>query len=125
MPNNNQGNRGSNGRRGANSRGRNNNPEGRNQYSSGLLDYARERPVAAAATAAGAVAAGIFLWSKRSQISDQLSAISDQLGEWSDNMLPQGSDSRSQSEISEEAMTLKETGRSNRNQQSKVGADAA
>lgn len=73
------------GGRGGNARGRNNNPEGHNQFSGGLLDYARERPVAAAATAAGAVAAGIFLWSKRSQIGDQLSTISDQLNEWSEN----------------------------------------
>ena len=69
------------GSRGAN-RGRNNNPEGRNQYSWGVMDMARERPMAAAAVAAGAAATGLFLWSKRSQISDQLSNLSDQIGEW-------------------------------------------
>ena len=69
-----------------NQRGRrNNNPEGRNQFSGGFRDMARERPVAAAVTAAGAVAAGVFLWSRRSQISEQLSNISDQLGEWNEN----------------------------------------
>jgi hypothetical protein len=52
----------------------------------GVMDLARERPVAAAATAAGAVAAGVFLWSKRAQISDQLSQLSDQIGEWTDQM---------------------------------------
>jgi hypothetical protein len=67
------------------SRSNTNNPEGRNQYNSGFMDMARERPVAAAAAAAGAVAAGVFLWSKRSQISEQLTHISDQLGEWSEN----------------------------------------
>src|SRR5437868_2907347 len=69
-----------------NQRGRNNNPEGRNQYSDwGVMDLARERPFAAAAAAAGAAAAGLFLWSKRAQISNQLSSLSDQVGEWTDN----------------------------------------
>jgi hypothetical protein len=68
------------------SRSKNNNPEGRNQYNSGLMGMARERPAAAAAAAAGAVAAGVFLWSKRAQISDQLNQLSDQIGEWKDNM---------------------------------------
>ena len=40
-------------RGGNRTRGKNNNPEGRNQYNSGLLDMARERPAAAAAAAAG------------------------------------------------------------------------
>ena len=66
--------------------GRNNNPEGRNQYSDwGVMEMARQRPLAAAAAAAGAAAAGLFLWSKRTQISDQLSNLSDQIGEWRAN----------------------------------------
>ena len=65
---------------------RNNNPEGRNQYSSSWMDNARERPMAAAATAAAAVGAGVFLWSRRNQISDQLSNLSDQISEWTDSM---------------------------------------
>jgi len=70
----------------SNSRGgRNNNPSGRNQYSGGVMDLARERPLAAAATAAGAAAAGLFLWSRRAQISNQLSHLSDQIGEWGEN----------------------------------------
>ena len=72
-----------------NNRGsRNNNPSGRNQYSDdwGVMDMARERPIAAVAAAAGAAAAGLFLWSKRSQISNQLSNLSDQIGEWTENM---------------------------------------
>ena len=52
----------------------------------GVMDMARERPIAAAAAAAGAVAASVFLWSKRSQISDQLSHLSEQIGEWTDTM---------------------------------------
>jgi hypothetical protein len=52
----------------------------------GVMDMARERPVAAAAAAAGAVAASVFLWSKRSQISDQLSHLSEQISEWTDTV---------------------------------------
>jgi hypothetical protein len=65
---------------------RNNNPEGRNQYSNGVMDMARERPIAAAAAAAAAVGAGVFLWSRRNQITDQISNLSDQIGEWADTM---------------------------------------
>ena len=66
--------------------GRNNNPSGRNQYSDwGVIAMARERPVAAAAAAVGAAAAGVFLWSKRTRISDQLSSLSDQIGDWRHN----------------------------------------
>ena len=61
---------------------KNNNPEGRNQFSNGWVDSARDRPVAAAAAAAAAVGAGVFLWSRRNQISDQISNLSDQFSEW-------------------------------------------
>ena len=64
---------------------RNNNPEGRNQYSGSWTDTARDRPLATAATAAAAVGAGIFLWSRRNQISDQISQLSDQISEWNEN----------------------------------------
>ena len=122
-----------------NQRGRrNNNPEGRNQYSSGWRDTARERPMATAAAAAAAVGAGVFLWSKRNQISEQLSNLSDQISDWTENMrsADQGdefetvgsgessmssrtsrstgsrptSTGKSQSQISEEALSLKQTG---------------
>ena len=53
---------------------------------SGVMDMARESPIAAAAAAAGAVATGVFLWSKRTQISDQISQLSDQIGEWTEAM---------------------------------------
>ena len=72
--------------RNGNRRGRNNNPTGRNQYSDwGMMEMVRERPLAATAAAAGAAAAGLFLWSKRTQISDQLSSLSDQFSEWKDH----------------------------------------
>lgn len=51
----------------------------------GVTEMVRERPMAAAATAAGAAAAGLFLWSKRVQISSQLSKLSDQIGEWKES----------------------------------------
>jgi len=67
-----------------NQRGRNNNnPEGRNQYS-GWTDTARDRPMATAAVAAAAVGAGVFLWSRRDQISNQISQLSDQIGQWNE-----------------------------------------
>jgi hypothetical protein len=108
--------------------GRNNNPEGRNQYS-GVMSSARDNPLTAAAAIGGAVAAGVFLWSRRNQISDQISNLSDQLSEWrsgSDSDFsgdesgstgfiassnPRRGGRKSQAEISEEALTLKETGK--------------
>jgi outer membrane murein-binding lipoprotein Lpp len=66
--------------------GRNNNPSGRNQYSSDWMDTVKERPVAAAAIAAASVGAGVFLWSKRNQISSQLSNLSDQISDWTESM---------------------------------------
>jgi hypothetical protein len=80
MASNNRNGRGNNG----NQKGRaNNNSEGRNQFSNGWRDTAKERPVAAAAAAAAAVGAGVFLWSRRNQITDQISNLSDQFNEWS------------------------------------------
>ena len=122
------------GNRGGNRSGRNNNPEGRNQYSGGMVDMARERPMATALGAAAAVGAGVFLWSRRNQISDQLSNLSEQITDWADNMRSgedsalsfedsdQGTDAlvsakggrssrgKTQQEFAEEALTLKETG---------------
>src|SRR3954470_6525437 len=76
--NNRGGNRGGNR---AGNLGRNNNPEGHNQYS-GVLSSARDTPLAAAAAVGGAVAAGVFLWSRRNQITDQIGNLSDQISEW-------------------------------------------
>jgi hypothetical protein len=113
------------------SRGRNNNPEGRNQYS-GLMSSARENPIATAAAVGGAVAAGVFLWSRRNEISEQIGNLSDQISEWREGMQSGSSDfetaeatgtesfmarpnrrggRKTQSEIAEEALTLKTTGK--------------
>ena len=82
-----------------------------------------------AAAIGGAVAAGVFLWSRRNQISDQIGNLSDQLSEWREGMAsdsdnssedaggfiassnPRRGSRKSQAEISEEALTLKETGK--------------
>ena len=125
MPSNNRG-----GNRGNRRSGRNNNPDGRNQYS-GLMGTARERPFAAAAAVGGAVAAGVFLWSRRNEISDQIASLSDQFSDWregrqaydefssadtgeSDSFMastPRRGGKKTQAQISEEALTLKETGK--------------
>ena len=120
--------------RGASNRGRrgqNNNPQGHNQYDRGWVATAKERPMATAAAAAAAVGAGVFLWSRRNQISEQIAGLSDQISEWRDSSSssewdsgePESSDSfiassqprrggkKSQADISAEAMTLKETGK--------------
>ena len=52
----------------------------------GVTELVRERPIAAATAAAGAAAAGLFLWSRRQRISNQLSNLSDQIGEWTGNL---------------------------------------
>jgi hypothetical protein len=122
--------------RGGNNRGRrnqNNNPQGHNQYDRGWVDTARERPFTAAAAVGAAAAAGVFLWSRRNQITDQISGLSDQISEWregsastgawdnedagsSDSFIAssqprRGNNKRSQADISAEALTLKETGK--------------
>ena len=114
--NNRSGNRG--GSRGRS--GQNNNPKGRNQYS-GVMSTARDNPLAAAAVAGGAIAAGVFLWSRRNQMSNQINGLADQITEWregtatdrgltAENRGSGRAGRRSQAEISEEALTLKETG---------------
>ncbi len=72
--------------RGGSNRGSSSSSRGNELFGGGVMDIARDRPVAAAAVAAGAAAAGLFLWSKRSQISNQLSNLSDQIGDWTENM---------------------------------------
>ncbi len=117
------------GNRGRN--GKNNNPEGHNQYS-GMINTARDNPLATAAAVGGAVAAGVFLWSRRNQITDQIGSLAGQISEWREGMVSDrdfaadGTDPvdgfiassgsrrqgrRNQTQISEEAMTLKETGK--------------
>lgn len=108
--------------------GRNNNPDGRNQYS-GITSRAREHPLATAAAVGGAIAAGVFLWSRRNEISDQIGSLADQINEWRDGVAydsdmtvedagarktfmggSRSGDRRTQAEIAEEALTLKVTG---------------
>jgi outer membrane murein-binding lipoprotein Lpp len=61
-------------------------------------DTAKDNPLTTAAAAAGAVAAGVFLWSKRNQISDQISRLSEQVGDFAE-------DYRSRSSSRELALT--------------------
>lgn len=75
----------------------------------GFFDSVRERPGASAAVVAGAAglaAAGAFLWTRRGQIGDAFSSGMDRLSELKSQRMGQ-----SQSEIAEEALTLKETGK--------------
>ena len=103
--------------RGGNRRsGRNNNPDGRNQYS-GVMGTARGNPLAAAMTVGGAVAAGLFLWSRRNEISEQIAILGEQISDWREGRdtdtsysSSSASSGRTQAEIAEEALTLKETG---------------
>lgn len=76
--------------------------------SGGFMSAAYERPLAGAAVAAGVAAAGAFLWSRRGQISEVFNSGMDRLSELKAERM---GDTRSQEEISEEALTLKETGR--------------
>ena len=54
-------------------------------------DTARDKPLTTAAAAAGAVAAGVFLWSKRNQISDQISNLSHQISDFAEDYRSGGS----------------------------------
>jgi hypothetical protein len=78
----------------------------------GILDAVRDRPGASAAVVAGAAglaAAGAFLWTRRGQIGEAVSSGMDRLSEFkAERMSP----ARTQEQIAEEALTLKETGKS-------------
>ncbi|HZC38961.1 MAG TPA: hypothetical protein VE221_09860 [Sphingomicrobium sp.] len=65
---------------------RNRSSRSRSNNDWGVTEMVRDRPIAAVATAAGAAAAGLFLWSRRQKISNQLSNLSDQIGEWTENI---------------------------------------
>ena len=79
--------------------------------SKGMTGPIRDNPWTSAAIAAGAAGLGAFLWSKRNQLGETWSSGMDRLSEMkSERMGIEMSGGRSQSEISEEAMTLKETG---------------
>ena len=82
--------------------------DGRFTSSGSFIDAMRDRPYTTAAAAAGVAAAGAFLWSKRGQLSEMASSGMDRLSELKSDRM--GSH-HSQSEIAEEALTLKETGK--------------
>jgi len=77
----------------------------------GFFDAVRERPGASAAVVAGAAgiaAASAFLWIRRGQVGDMISTGMDRLSELKAERM---GTSRTQEQIAEEALTLKETGR--------------
>jgi hypothetical protein len=108
-------------------RGRNNNPGGRNQYS-GVIGTARANPFTTAAALGGAVAAGVFLWSRRDQIGSFVDEIrgaaesnesngdlrsEDTIATREVSTTPHtqsAEPAKSQVEIAQEALSLKETG---------------
>ena len=75
--------------------------------SKGITGTVRDNPWTSAAIAAGAAGLGAFLWSRRNQIGDSFSSGMDRLSEMKAERM---GGERSQAEISEEALTLKETG---------------
>ena len=78
------------------------------RYASGsFLEALRDRPYAAAGVAAGVAAASAFLWSRRAQIGNAVDSGMDRLSEMKAERMR---GRRSQAEIAEEALTLKETG---------------
>jgi|SRR4249919_3988692 hypothetical protein len=88
------------------------NRDSRGRFSgNGFFDAVRERPGASAAVVAGAAgiaAAGAFLWTRRGQIGEVFNNGLDRLSELKAERMGSG---QSQSEIAEEALTLKETGK--------------
>ena len=76
--------------------------------SKGFSGPIRDNPWTSAAIAAGAAGIGAFLWSKRNQLSEGFSSGMDRLSELKSERMGSG---QSQEEFSEEALTLKETGR--------------
>lgn len=76
----------------------------------------REHPGATAALAAGiagVAAAGAFLWSRRDQIGEALSSGMDRLSELKAERMGSGGEA-AQEDYSEEALTLKHTGKKSR-----------
>ena len=91
-----------------------------------FLSALKDKPYAAAGVAAGVAAAGAFLWSKRSQIGEAIDTGMEKLDELKAERFGDGE--KSQAEIAEEALTLKETGAKAKpetsNQEAKAGAKA-
>ena len=79
-----------------------------------FFDAVRDRPGASAAVVAGAAgiaAASAFLWTRRGQLGEMVSSGMDRLSELKAERM--GS-ARTQEDIAEEALTLKETGKKSR-----------
>jgi hypothetical protein len=70
----------------------------------------RDHPYASAAAAAGVAAAGALLWTRRSQIGEAVSSGMDRLSELKSERMRESA----QEDYSEEAQTLKESGRKSR-----------
>ena len=70
-----------------------NNRGNRGERSAFSFDSARDNPLATAAAVGGAVAAGVFLWSRRNQITDQINSLGEQISEWREGMRSPGTDS--------------------------------
>jgi len=91
----------------------------------GMTRPIRDNPWTSAAIAAGAAGIGAFLWSKRNQIGEAIDSGMERLDELKAERF--GSE-KSQAELSEEALTLKETGAKAKptasNQETKAGAKA-
>jgi hypothetical protein len=86
----------------------------------GFFDSVRDRPGASAAVVAGAAgiaAAGAFLWTRRGQIGEAVSSGMDRLSELKAERMGSG---RTQEEISEEALTLKETGKKSKGPRGRI-----
>ena len=91
-----------------------------------LANQARQSRLKAALALGGAVAAGLFLWSRRSSVSDRFNETGEQLGDLRENAgaerqdlgpnvgqeapKPRRRSRRSQAEIAQEALTLKQLG---------------
>ena len=85
--------------------------DSRGRFDSSYWSSARDNPGATAALAAGVAgiaAAGAFLWTRRAEIGEALRSGMDQLSEMKAERMAAN---RSQEEIAEEALTLKETGK--------------
>ena len=86
--------------------------DSKGRYSgNGFFDTVRDRPGTSAALiagAAGVAAAGAFLWTRRGQVGDMLTSGMDRLSELKAERMGHHP---TQSEIAEEALTLKETGK--------------
>lgn len=78
--------------------------------SNSWIDAARERPYTTAAVAAGVAGVSAFLWSRRGQIGELASTGYDRVSELTSDRFGSSDDNRSQREIAEEALSLKETG---------------